>query len=331
MSLAERHGRPRACILTRLGRSIVSLVVGTLLCLTATTSVLVLGWQMELMRGRALRVAGVSGVEPARWLLGPKGSGTIVRLFGGLATNIRAGLGAALSLAIATFPFAVFWLVAWWAGWENSFNKGYEQAFVGPLVGLSGIAVFALTMIYLPLALAHQAVERRAFALFELRRVRSAVAHAGWRYTVWGLIALIFALPIFAARGLPVFAEGIAPQVAEMTRDEIAVLRARIDLATAAYVFAAATLLRVWSAGIYTRAVLRAQDGPDAALWQNTALSHMGIGSATRPWAVSRWTHIALLFMIWTGVAVLVFVGQFLNHEWHVWLTHPFVFLPWGS
>jgi multisubunit Na+/H+ antiporter MnhB subunit len=286
---------------------------------------------MELMRGRALRIAGISGAEPARWVLGPKGSGAIVRLFGGLATNIRAGFGAVLSLAIATFPFAVFWLVAWWAGWENSFNKGYEQAFVGPLVGLSGIAVFALTMIYLPLALAHQAVERRAFALFELRRVRSAAAHAGWRYTIWGLTVLIFALPVFAARGLPVFAEGIAPQFAEMTSEEIAALRARIDLATAAYVFVAATLLRVWSAGIYARAVLRAQSGPEADLWKNTALSYTRIGSAGRPWAVSRWMHIVLLFMIWTSVAVLVFVGQFLNHEWHIWLTHPFVFLPWGG
>lgn len=312
--------------------AIRSLVVATLLCLTPPTSILVLGWLLTDMRRAALRRAGlpVAPSDMPRWLLGPAGSGPISRVLGGLARNIRTGLNAALCILAATLPFTGFWLSAWWAGWENSFNKGYEQAFVGPLLGLGGIGVFVLVMVYLPMALAHQAVEQRAFAFFELKRVRSAVAYSGWRYVLLAAVTVIFALPIFASRGLPNFAEGFYPRLAEMTPEQVAALRFQIRLATAGYVFVSLVILRRWSARIYSTAVLQAAAGPDRDLWANTALSAaIPAAPGRRPRRLFRIVRFLLLLACWFGLAVLIFVGQFLNHDWLVWLSHPYVFLPW--
>ncbi len=279
------------------------------------------------MRYVALRRAGVMSEAPG-WVFG-SGKG-LIRLLSGLAANIREGVMAAVSLALATAPFTVIWLLSWWAGWENSFSKGYEQAFVGPLLGLVGVAVFCVLMIWMPLALAHQAVENRALALFEWRMVRSAVRHTGWGYLVFTVVAVFVALPIFAGRGLVTFASGIVPGFDEMTADEIASLAGTIDLALASYVFLALVFLRGWSARIYATAVSRALVGPEAALWQSSPLAE-GSPGGRRAWKVTHWIRLALAALIWFGLAAQIFVAQFLNHDWHLWLTHPFLLLPWAG
>ncbi len=306
------HRKPRR--LGRLLSAFLSVVLGTLLSLTALSAVLLLGWLMTLMRKRAMTVLGqtVADADQPTWMLGPKTSRGLSRWFGGLARNARAGIQGSAALFVATFPFASFWLVAWWAGWENSFNKGYEQAFVGPMAGMIGIAVFAVIMVYLPIALAHQAVERRAFALLELRQVTRIVSRTGWGYVMWAAVTLLFALPIFASRGLPAFGEGIYPPLANMTPEQVAQIRGMIDLMTALYIFVSSVILKRWSAGIYARALLRLGQ-PRSGLFRR-------FGKGIR---------FACLFSIWVGLAVLIFVGQFLNHDWHIWLTHPYVFLPW--
>ena len=314
--------------------AIWSLVLGGILATSAVTSVVLLGWLMRLMRRAALRTAGLTVTEAdlPRWVLGPAGSGWATRLLGGLAGNIRLGVHATLSMAVFIFPVAAFWMSSWWAGWENSFNKGYEQAFVGPLLGVSGIAVFAVVMLWLPMGLAHQAIQCRPFAMCELRRVRSAVTHAGWGYVGVAMATLILALPVFASRGLPVFAEGIAPPLADMSAADVAQLRDRLDLLIGAYVFVTLVFLRAWVARVYARAVLRAAASQDRDLWTDTPLEPAlpAPGTARRPVLIMRLFRTALLLAIWVGLAVLIFVGQFLNHDWHAWLSHPYTFLPWG-
>jgi hypothetical protein len=329
MSATEYTALPRHRGLPLIIRAPWSLFLGTMFALTAVTSILTLGWLMDLMRARAFRTAGLPFERPT-WIMGRRGEGGwLNRLLGGLAGNIRRGLHAALCLFIATFPVTVFWMVAWWAGWENSFNKGYEQSFIGPFVGFAGIAVFVVSMVYIPLALAHQAVAARPFAFFDLRRVRSAAAHAGWRYVFWAFSTVFFALPIFASRGLPVFGEGIFPGLADMTPEQAAGVRNAIALATAGYIFVSLVILKSWSAKIYARAVRRASRGPDNLLWQDSPLVDVGDGNERRVSRTGRGIRFAFLLAIWFGLAVLIFVGQFLHYEAHVWLSHPYVFLPW--
>ncbi len=315
----------RRGLLARLWGSLFSLFVGALLCLTAPTSLIALGWIMRRMRFVALRKSGISTEAPG-WVLG-RGKG-VSRLVSGLAQSIREGIMAATSMSLAAAPFAVIWLLSWWAGWENSFSKGYEQAFVGPLLGLVGVAIFCVVMIWFPLALAHQAVENRALALFEWRKVRSAVRHTGWGYFALALATVFLALPVFAGRGLVTFASGIVPGFDEMTTEDIASMARTIDLVLAAYVFAALVFLRSWSARIYASAMMRALSGSDADLWQDSRLFG-GQLRGQRSWKVTHWVRLALISMVWFGLAAQIFVAQFLNHDWHLWITHPFFLLPW--
>ena len=320
-------------LLRHITSTVRTIVLGALLSLTAVSSVILLGWLMTLMRRRALVVAGqVRTVQDQpRWLFGAVDATWLKRFAGGLGRNITGGIAATASLAIATFPFAVFWLVSWWAGWENSFNKGYEQAFVGPLVGLAGIAVFVAVMVYLPMALVHQAVEQRAFSFFELRRVGSVVAHTGPAYILWSGTSVFLAVPFFLSRALPAFGEEFYPGLADFSPEEMAGTATMIKLFVALYLFVTLVILKHWSAGIYARAVQRASTSADATLWQGSALVEgTTYSSGKSPWRVARLARFMVLSAIWTGLAVLIFVGQFLNHGWHVWLSHPFIFLPWG-
>lgn len=326
------QGLQAEMIVLRLIYALLCLIIGSLLAMTAPGAILLLGWLMTLMRKRAISATGGQpGIwDQPRWWFGPAGKTAIRRAFGGIAQNLRQGVFATASLAVATFPFAVFWLVAWWAGWENSFNKGYEQAFVGPSVGLAGVAVFAVIMIYLPMALVHQAVEDRAWSLFELRRVRAITAATGWGYVIWALANLVFSLPILAGRGLPVFGEQIAPGLADMTPTQIADLKTAIQLGTAAYIFVSLIILKRWSARIYAHGVARASQSRHADILEGIALAPTSRDRKLKSkWRIARTLRFVALFVIWSAFAFVIFVGQFLNHDWLVWLSHPYVFLPW--
>lgn len=319
---AERPGAP-----SRVLGAAKTLLLGTALSLTPLTSILVLGWLTRRMHATIEARLTRAPQPPPGWLLGPSGQGTVVRLAGGLGANVRAGFATLAALFLFTAPFTVLWLGAWWAGWENSFNKGYEQAAVGPSVFLLGTALALPLIALLPLALAHAAAESRAAAVFEARRLRALAAHAGWRLPGLGFLTLGFALPLFAARGLPAFAGAILPGLEDMSSAEIAALEGRIALAEAAYAFAALLLLRGLAARIYARAAPAAA-GADPALWARSRarLAARFSAAPSRP-ARALWLLLALAPGL--GLSFLVLAAQFLNYGWWHWLTHPFLLLPW--
>lgn len=294
---------------------IKNVVIGTLLCSSPVTAIVVLGWQLRFMHAvTTRRLAGPDGdslpVSRTNWLFGPNGSGWARRGFGGLWSNIVTGIGGFTALALATLPFTGLWLLSWWAGWENSFNKGYEQSWVGASLGLTGVAVSLIVMPHLPMALAHLAAERRWPALFEAGRIRRLVSLAGWRYVLFSILLILAALPVFAFRALPVFVEQIIPGLDTFTDDEISDLAGMLTLLKAAYVFLATVLFRGWSARIYAGAVLQA-------------------GAGRRPGRIGGMVWLAFLMVIWFGLVAQLYVGQFMNHNWMVWLNHPYLLLPW--
>jgi hypothetical protein len=303
-----------------------TLALGTLLTATPVTSLIALGWLSRATGGRIRRLWGMPA-DPPGWLLGPPGSGHLARLAGGLAHNIRAGFGTLAGLALITLPFTGLWALAWWAGWQNSFTKGYEQAQVGPLLFLAATALALPLMALLPFALAHAAAEERWAATTELRRIRSVARASGWRLAWTALLTLAAALPLFAYRGLPAFAGDLLPGLDRMTPDEIAALKGRIALAGAFWAFLSLIVLRRAAATAYAIAAPRAA----AALppvWE-------GARAAVVPAAARRghafpaalWMLIAMAAN--AGLVLLIVVGQFLNHAWWMWLTHPYLLLPW--
>jgi hypothetical protein len=326
---AQLGGRRRGWFLG-LSTGFKNLIVGTLLCATPVTAIIVLGWLVRYMgtiidRRLGRNSAVGADADRARWLLGPRRHGLATRMFGALFDNIRTGLAVFLALTLATLPFTGLWTGAWWAGWENSFNKGYEQSWIGPTFGLTGTAIGLLIMAHLPMALAHIAGERRAAAIFEVRRIRSLVACAGFRYILLSAATVFFALPLFAMRGLPVFGEQIFPGLATLSPDELELVVGLIGLAKAGYVFVMLVILRGLSARLYAFAVLR------SPLFGGLAASTgpAGVIKRKQPWLFFRAIQMLLLLVVWFGLVAQIFLGQFLNQNWWLWLNHPFLLLPW--
>ncbi len=326
MTAQVASARPARSWVWRALAALRTLAIGTILCLSPLTSIIALGWLTRRMAALADSRFG-QAPEPPGWVMGPPGKGVVVRFAGGLGASIRAGFGTLAALASITLPFTLLWLGAWWAGWENSFNKGYEQAWIGPVTFLGGTLVSLFAMAYLPTALAHLAVERRWHAVFEARRIRAVIAQAGWRQPALAAVTILLALPLFAARGLPTFAGQMAPAIEAMPAEELAVIVGRIDLIVAAYAFISLLVLRHMTAHVYARAATRAA-WIDPRLWAGTR-ARLAATQAPRPSRVLRAVWTALSLGLWLGLAALILVGQFLNYSWWAWLTHPYLLLPW--
>jgi hypothetical protein len=319
--------------LARLGRFILNGAIGTLLCTGPVTALIALGW-LTRRQGHLVRDRFGAAEETPGWLLGPREvegrpTGRLARALGGLAANIRAGLMALTALLAWTLPFTLLWLGAWWAGWENSFNKGYEQALVGPAVALFGSLLAALILPALPLMLAHLAAEDRLSAAFELRRLRGLVAQAGWRIPALSILTTLGALPFFAARGLITTAGDWAPWTQDLTPDEAAALNGQIALALGAVAFLATWTLRSLAARTYAFAAPRAA-GLRPGRWDGTLAAEAAVPATPRSRVMTTlWYTIAMAATLAT--AFLILAGQFLDHAWWRWLFHPALTLPWAG
>ncbi|MBL9053482.1 MAG: hypothetical protein JNN02_07100 [Tabrizicola sp.] len=330
-ALASAHFGPGR--LARLGRFVLNGVMGSLLCSGPVTAILALGWLTRWSGHRSRDRFGRAAESPG-WLMGPRelqGRPTsgLVRAVGGLAANVRAGIMALTALLAWTLPFTLLWLGAWWAGWENSFNKGYEQAAIGPITFLAGWFLAALILPALPLILAHLAAEDRLSAAFELRRLRSLITQAGWRIPALSLVTAAFALPFTGARGFIMLAPELWPGVMELSPEAIAQLQGRIALALAVMAFAATWTIRWLATGVYLRAAPRAA-GLRPGLWDGTEAAEAAVpaGAASRL-LTALWYGAAMVITL--GLAFLILAGQFLDHAWWRWLFHPALTLPWAG
>lgn len=321
--------QPVASAPSRLIRWVRDMIVGTLLCLTPVTALLALGWQMRAVSRRIDTRWGRTAPAPG-WLLGPRGSGWAGRLAGGMAANIRMGLSAALGLAALTLPFTVLWLGAWWAGWENSFNKGYEQAAVGPIVWMIGTVIALPVLAHLPLALAHAAYEGRVTAFFEVRRIRSLAAASGWRIVWLALLGALFVVPFFGMRALPVFVEGIVPGFAAMTGEAQAQVALGFQLFDAGLAFVLMLFFKLRAAATYAVAAPRAAAGRRAALWEGHPAQD-ATPKGRDPWRVSSTVWLLIACVVWLALPVAIVFGQFMNYDPALWLTHPLFLLPWAG
>ena len=302
-----------------LARAIKNTILGTLLCLTPITAIVVLGWTVHYMRAVIMRRMGIpdrtdQAAHPA-WLFGRPGTGILTRLFGALIANIRSGIATTGGLALVTLPFTALWIGSWWAGWENSFNKGYEQSWVGPTFGLFGTFVGILVLIHLPMALVHHAVDGRIVAFIEIRKIRNLVAWAGFRYVLFSAMTVFMALPLLGMRALPVFAENIIPGLEKFGPEQIEALKGQIALAKAAYIFISLAIIRYLSARIY--------------IFANMRSSRSAAENRKKPWIGFRFIQFVLLAAIWFGLIAQIYIGQFMNHSWWIWINHPFLVLPW--
>ena len=214
------------------------ILLGAVFCQFLPTAILAVGWTYRAMQRRALRLwtrqSPVSHSELdtlaqddplfrehatcPNWLIrqrdlrgephqrGVRGRAAhFARNLGGSAwLNLRIGLAGISNTSLAMILPAVLWQIGWYAGWDNSFNKGYEQYYTGILLSWIGILLFLALMLYLPMAQARQAITGQWRYLYDLRTV--------WRISTGNPVRTLLLAVAFSLVALPINVMLIAVQ-----------------------------------------------------------------------------------------------------------------------
>ncbi len=384
----DLHVTPRRGRLSRFARWLLGSVLGILLCTTLPTALIVVGWTFRSLRRNLLadwaRRAGaeldLATLVPApqraafavnrrpRWLIAerfaerlsaPTATGEppgrfrrLLRLPAALTAGFRANLGAGLTAlactAVLTLPGCLLMLGGWEYGWNISFYKGYEQAFVGRTVAFVGALMLAAAMLYVPAAWAHLAAAGEPRAFFQFRLVGRLIAVRLGAWTLYALAFVVLSLPVsglwMVQQGLP----NIFPDLETMDRAGLEDFAFRFRLLAALVLFPTYVGLHRLAGRIYGGAVLAlvARDPSQTVVLPKDiagALEQLGLipeGSSRRRHPVlrvilgtgRRGTRAVLWvasFLIWFLVPFQLLVMQFFfAHPFLVWLNPMLVHLP---
>jgi hypothetical protein len=360
-------------------------LVAAVLCQAFLGSVVVIGWTYRLMQRTALKTwwkksqlrrdGGTFGEFLAEsqsfgqlrhwpnWILGQRSSTSLQPkpgwgsvLFGSLWLNGKLGVQAVFNTCVLTMPACVLWLFAWFAGWNNSFNKGYEQAAVGPLTGSLGVMLFIAAMFYVPMAQARQAATGSYLAFYEFRFIWRLVRNRWLGCLKLAMLYSLFSVPLIILKTAPAFFPQINPALEHATDAEILHILNWYYLASAAFVFASFLLLKLSATRTYAAALLsnvkRGRVQPsDLHPTERTALGELGLllvpERAQRHFIVRTVTGsgrfvkgvtigLATAF-VWFTFVSQIFVAEFFNYHpidrngnfMGGWLNQPLVQLPW--
>jgi hypothetical protein len=281
--------------------------------------------------------------------LAVKGTGLVHSLASHVWLGSRAWFHSLVFLAI---PSGLM-MFSWFSGWDNSFNKGYEQFSVGAILGWVGITLFVAVMFYLPMAQARFAVTQRSRDFYAFRVVRRVIRRQ-WLSTL-GLVAgyALAGLPLMLAGSFLGLAtasqDGNSPNpLGELTPQEALSFLQAYYFWWGWYVFAAFLLLRCWAARIYAKGVQACVRTERLALtdldtWERQAMETCRVAEATSPpkrrvlWLGNTTARLLLggtaALILWFSLAAQTYVTQFFAFQPEVrrWVNHPLIQVPWFS
>ncbi|MCH8140170.1 MAG: hypothetical protein IH908_01100 [Proteobacteria bacterium] len=224
----------------------------------------------------------------------------------GLWAKAKLGIAGTLTLASLTLIPGILWTFAWQAGWDNSFNKGYEQATIGPLTGVLGIAIFLLIMPYVQIAQSQHAATGDWRAFYRFRENIKLWSGAPISAALLPIVYALAGLPIFLLFAGPTFLPQMTSYADSTDAEVLARLRAWYFLGGALFVPLLFGVKRVvvW---VYIRAVVARPDHPKLRL----AICY------------------PIVAALWFFVVAELFIGQFLNNHGPLgWLNLPLIQLP---
>ncbi|HEV3256750.1 MAG TPA: hypothetical protein VG013_07725 [Gemmataceae bacterium] len=229
---------------------------------------------------------------------------------------------------------------SWQFGWLNSFHKGYEQAFLGPLLGVLGIVLFIAAMFYVPMAQVHQAVTGNCWAFFDFRLVWRLIRARLTGYVGLAVLTALAALPLHVLATAPAlfvvqgaFGDDFVHYWDTAGDAEVLASLRYYFLGCCFVLFPALLLLRLTAARIYRSAVLkvlrrgwvtREQLHPVLAGWLDRldlypppARVPRALEKAVRFGGRSLYRGVlyGTLFLAWFGFTVQVYVGEFLTRH----------------
>jgi hypothetical protein len=357
--------------------------VGAVFCQFPVTSLLAIGWSYRAMQRRALRVwekhSPLGESERAamcadrlfaaheawpNWFLKPAalrardtkplGFGArIVATFrtasASLGDNLRVGVLGFLNTSVIMILPALLWQFGWLFGWDNSFNKGYEQFFVGRVISLIGIFIFLGAMLYLPMAQARQAVTGDWRAFYHFRTIWAITRNAPIRSKLLAAAYALASFPIAFALVLPLFFEQTFPFTASLSDSEYVHFLERYYFRLAIYGFIAYVFVRWLAAGWYARTLVEllhtgrlkkeSLAGDERRALALLRLDHEGEAARLHPaivvtLALSRpvWRTAVLggAVMVWFIFVAQIYVREFLDyHPIRGFMNQPLIQLPW--
>jgi len=335
--------------LLRWAKGVLRFLLGVVLTQVLPGAWLLSGWGQEVMRRAVLaRWAKATEAQPppesAAWPAfimsdDPDARG-LRRYAGGSWRNLLRGINVIAVTYAVTLPGVALMAFSWRYGWDNSFNKGYEQAYIGPTLGLSGLFLFMLSMLYVPMAQAQLAIDGRRTAFFHWRIVWAAL-----RCRLRG--ALLLAAAYFVA-SLPIHIFFVAVLFRYNAGATADLSDAELRKALENHFFLAGLVglplfawVRLRAARTYADGIMHAlragRIAPEhaAAIRAVAALQHtLGPPSPSRIGTVLRRTTLApalaLLLVLWFGFGAQIYIKQFLNYvPLSGWLNQPLVHAPW--
>lgn len=366
--------------------AIWKLLAGGALCQGVFGSILVVGWTFRLAQRLVLRQWWKQSGSPSEnisfenfvarmpahrqhqhwpnwileqnraWLSAPSAPGwskiraTCKALSHSLWQNLKLGLQAIFNTWVFTLPGCLLMLFSWYAGWQNSFNKGYEQAAVGPLTGFAGIFLFIAAMYYVPMAQIRQASTGDWRSFYQFKVVWQLIRRRWLACLGLALLYAALSLPVTILKTLPAFFPQINPALVDLSPAEALAFAKTYYFYAGFAVFISFVLLRVAAARIYASSLLACvQSGAmhEESLAENEweALHHLDLMSVrlrrprhflveTLAWfgtKIGRVTVGVAIFLVWFAFVSQVYVSEFFNRSEYSrgWLNQPLVQLPW--
>lgn len=289
---------------------------------------------------------GVQADAPAarpNWLVQQRVDQDIWKLpWHSLWLNFKIGFQTLACTYLITGWGCLSMLFSWQFGWMNSFNKGYEQAWVGPLFGLIGSILFILAMFYVPMAQAHMAATGTARAFFHFKFIWRLIKARPTPYLGLALLYFVFGLVFEVARIAAIMNQDFPANAPDISNAEaLAALRGYFAWCTLG-LFVSLLLLRGLTARVYRNAVLKALGQgriqitdvpPRQAEW----LERLNLIPAPveRHFVVRvvRWSYRRILavalFTVWLVYLIRFYGGVFVAyHPYIPFLNHPLVHMP---
>lgn len=265
------------------------------------------------------------------------------RLLGGAWRNVCKGVVCLLGTYCLSLPGMALWTFSWRYGWDNSFNKGYEQAYIGPTLGVSGILLFMLAMLYVPLAQVQLAVAGRAVSFFRWRIVRAVFMGNLMGVLLLAAAYALAALPINVLLAGVLFRFNDTIDSPTLTDAELLEQLKRYFLIVGAVGLPLYAWVRVTAGRVYARGFLHAvRTGTlcRSALLGMPALEQAHDAASTlatkKTWKTLRrggaTMVVVAMLLIWFVFVAQIYVRQFLNYvPMQGWLNQPLVHSLWLS
>ena len=359
----------------------VRFVVGFLCCWTPFTAPLLSGWMNRYMLRSAVQVwvkrstledsasffnsqdvsllkywprwSDVSGLEQSlaaeRKDFSYKLYLRVKRFLRALFIQYRNGVLSLFNTWLLTLPFALVWLWMWWAGWNNTFSRGYEEEGLAAVLSVASVIGFSFIMLYLPIAQARRALHGRWKSFFDFRAVRAIARHVRFRLLILALFYALGSAGLMAGTKIfPAFFEQAYHIDLENPKAVKDAVFGHFFIVILCF-YCGLLIVKRMNARVYAIGVLKAlrsqalnhdqlspferdlllnrlhfapaDPRPALASWRTKLLRTIK--------AASRLVLVLATLAVWGSVAFSVYFGQFMNLSHVDWLNQPMIQMPY--